>query len=149
MPATLDDALKLAIQLQSVETAQKRLHKEKRGSEGAVAVQQMDTAETSPSNAVYYRGSADANLKIQELTKEVQCLSDELAQMKGRDFRPRQQSDTTRRRPNEFSGSCWSWTHKKELSYTPRPWQRQTARDYPHCGECSYKQFNPSGQWAC
>ena len=109
MPATLDDALKLAIQLQSVETAQKRLHKEMRGSKGAVAVQQMDTAETSPSNAVYYHGSADANLKIQELTKEVQCLSDELAQMKGRDFRPRQQLDTTRRRPHEFFRSCWSY----------------------------------------
>ena len=92
MPATLDDALKLAVQLQSVETAQKWPHKEMWGSEGAVAVQQTDTAETSPSNAVYYHGSTDAKLKLQELTKEVQCLSDEFVQIKGRDFRPQQQS---------------------------------------------------------
>ena len=103
MPATLDDALKLAVQLQSVETAQSGYTRRC----GVLKVQHTDTAETSPSNAVYYRGSTDANLKIQELTKEVQHLSDELAQIKGRDFRPRQQSDTTRR-STEFPGSCWS-----------------------------------------
>ena len=40
MPMTFDDALQLAIQLQSVEAAQKRLHKElHRGEASAMAVQ--------------------------------------------------------------------------------------------------------------
>lgn len=107
MLTTLDDALKLATQLQSVEIAQKRLHKEMRGSEDAVTVKQVEATGTSTPNAVYHPGNTDANLKIQELTKEVQHLADKLAQVKGRQFRPRQQSDT-RRRPNDFSRSCWS-----------------------------------------
>ena len=64
MPATLDDALKLAIQLQSVEAAQKRLQKEVHSAEDALAMRRTDAAETSPSNAVYYSGKADADLKI-------------------------------------------------------------------------------------
>ena len=72
----------------------KRLHKEIRSTEDVLVVQQTDAAESSPSNAVYYSGNADANLKIQELTNEVQRLSDEPVQLKGKKFRPRQQPRT-------------------------------------------------------
>ena len=112
MPGTLDDALKLAIQLQTVEAAQKRLHQDMHSSKDALVVQQTSPVDTNPEpmNAVYYsdnRPSADASRKIQELTKEVQRLSDELVQMKERQFQP-QQRVGTRRGVTNFSGSCWS-----------------------------------------
>ena len=112
MPATLDDVLKLFIQLQTVEAAQKRLHQDMHSSKDALVVQQTSPVDTNlePLNAVYYsdnRPSADASRKIQELTKEVQRLSDELVQMKGRQFQPQQQAGT-RRGATNISGSCWN-----------------------------------------
>ena len=105
MPAMLDDAQKLAIQLQSVETVQKWLHKEGHSSGEALAVQQAVVEVPSGSNAVNRQHNSDA--RIQELTKEVQRLSEELAQIKGRQSRPRQQSGS-RSRPSNVLGPCWN-----------------------------------------
>ena len=92
MPATFDDALKVAVQLQSVETAQKRLYKDvHRGETTTMAVQLGEEQTTSYADATTANTSANAVLrkdfdimtaKLEEMTKELQQISEELAQLK-------------------------------------------------------------------
>ncbi len=92
MPETLEAALSLAIQQQSVETAQQRLHKEMRH-EGsmAMALQQGDEGAGSEcgqtgSNAVApIRGTSRErpDPRVDEMARELRRLSNELAQLRG------------------------------------------------------------------
>ena len=116
MPATFDDALQVAVQLQSVETAQKRLYKDvHRGETTAMAVQLGEEQTTSYADATTTNTSANAVLrkdfdpttaKLEEMTKELQRISKELAQLKtGRttNVKSRQQQQ----RP-EAGPICWN-----------------------------------------
>ena len=86
MPATLDAALSLAVQQQSVETAQKCLFKEiHRGDAVAMALQQRGEEEETEaaSNAMSRkRACRTFDLRLDEISKELRRLSSELAQLR-------------------------------------------------------------------
>ena len=75
MPETFEDALQLAIQLQSVEAAQKRLHKEvHRGEAAAMAVQLGEEqtilhTQATTANAVVKHDLNTTAAKLEEMTK--------------------------------------------------------------------------------
>ena len=72
MPATFDDAVQLAIQLQSVETAQKRLHKELHYAEATALTvhlgeeQSTSFTEASTTNAVGKQGQNTTAAQLEE-----------------------------------------------------------------------------------
>ena len=79
MPATFDAALELAIQLESVETAQRRLYKEVRqGEVSAIAVQtdvQLQVTPQTEANASSIITNQDPNTtsaKLEQMSKELQ-----------------------------------------------------------------------------
>ena len=90
MPATLDAALTLAVQQQSVEKAQQRLYKEiHRGDVTAMALQQRgekEGTESDPaaaSNAMSReRACGTFDPRLDELSKDLRRLSSELAQLR-------------------------------------------------------------------
>ena len=76
MPSSLDEALQLAVQRQSVELAQKRLHKERSQVEPTFSLQTSPAAPDA-ANAVAVTNSR----QIAELAKQLQRLTEEVAQL--------------------------------------------------------------------
>ena len=83
MPAMLDVALSLAVQQQSVETAQQRLFKEiHRGDAVAMAQQQREERTEAASNAMSREQACRTfDPRLDEMSKELCRLSSELAQL--------------------------------------------------------------------
>ena len=81
MPASLDEALRLAVQKQSVEVAQKQLHRERSQVESTFSLQTVHSGApvVTPEAANTITGSN--NWQLAELTKQVQRLTEELAQL--------------------------------------------------------------------
>ena len=78
MPRTFDDALELAMQLQSVETAQKRLYKEvHHGEASAMSVQLGGEPTTSHVEASATNAGLkdDTTARLEEMTKELRRIS--------------------------------------------------------------------------
>ncbi len=96
-PPDLDEALELAVKHEAVESAQKRLYKEKKraGSEtqSLTVIEEQDTV-----NAV----ASDA--KVDMLTRKVQELSEEIARLRGSESRESRDSGPTR----NMDVICWN-----------------------------------------
>ena len=113
MPATFDDALQLAVQLQSVETAQKQLHKEvHRGEATTMAVQLGEDqtashAEATALNAVTKPDFNSTSAKLEEMAKEIRRLSTELAQLKTGQATTEGQNQPQRQQPGA-GPTCWN-----------------------------------------
>ena len=126
MPDTLEGALSLAVQQQSVETAQQHLYKEMhRGEAAAMALQQRsdeeDTRTESASNAMS-RDSARETFdpRFVEMSKELRRLSSELSQLRGGPSRRGSQwqhGQRGRGRP-----TCWNCGERGHIRRNcPRP----------------------------
>ena len=112
MLATLDAALTHAVKQQSVETVQQRLYKEiHRGDATAMALQQRgekEGTESDPaaSNAMLReRACGTFDRRLEELSKELRCLSSELAQL----WSDQSQSELQRRQGQrgKVGPTCW------------------------------------------
>ena len=77
MPPSLDEGVRLAVQKQSVELAQKRLHREHSQVDSTFSLQaEYPQATPEAANAIMGTNS----WQIAELTKQLQRLTDEVAQ---------------------------------------------------------------------
>ena len=124
MPATLDKALQLAIQLESVETAQKRLHRDNSQREEALAVEPVQS-ETS----ALQRGSGNQpHSTVEELALLVRKLTEEVAQLRTDHERSGERREQRLRGP-----VYWNCHRRGDLRYNctqrdaqvSRPWDSQ------------------------
>ena len=110
MPTILDAALQLASQQESVEAAQKRLHKEKSHAE-SLAVDQTDDVSRGacPSSVAAIRScgtQSQTEVVVEQLTKQLRQLSEKVAQLRSRTTRTTQQTD--QQQQWRFGlGPCW------------------------------------------
>ena len=112
MPVTLDAALSLAVQQQSVEMARQRLYKEiHRGDAAAMALQQRGEeegtqADPAASNAMSReRACGTCDPRFDELSKELRRLSSELAQFRSDRSRGERQRRQDQR--GKSGPTCW------------------------------------------
>ena len=98
MPRSIDEALHIANQQETVEIAQKRLHKEKHLTSEALALEtdverfQLGVAtQASVNTTVSEHNRHGRNSEIEELTTQVKYLTKEVAQLRGERADRRQQ----------------------------------------------------------
>ena len=143
IPATFDDALQLAVQLQSVETAQKRLHKEvHRGEATTMAVQLGEDqtasyAEATASNAVAKPDFNSTSAKLEEMAKEIRRLSSELAQLKTGQATTEGQNQPQRQQPGA-GPTCWNCNERGHV---------QRSCPHPRRGGRGRGRMRASGQY--
>ena len=102
LPGTMDGALQKATQLELVEAAQRRLHKEK--AEALVVGQQEDATEPTESNVMTVSRSTNRTEDIvEELAKQLQKLTDEVSQLRSSPIPP---ADHQKPRRTDV-GACW------------------------------------------
>ena len=98
MPATLDLALELARCLESVELAQRRLHREKRGAEALSVTDPAEEDEPSQANALRRYDSRRTERQIEELSRQVRRLTEEVARL---------QDGSVDGQPQKKGPVCW------------------------------------------
>ena len=122
MPRTIDEALRIANQQETVEIAQKRLHKEKHLTSEALALEtdverfQQGVA-TQPSANTTRHGR---NSEIEELTTQVKYLTKEVAQLRG------ERADRRQRGP-----VCWGCRERGHLRRNCPKQRKQQDRKQP------------------
>ena len=129
MPATPDKALQLALQLESVESAQKRLHRDKRQQAEALAVEPLQSETSATGLQRVTPGTNPAQQCMEELALQVRKLTEEVAQLRtGRSGERREQRT---KRP-----VCWNCHRQGHLRRNCpqrdvrglRPWDGQRRR---------------------
>ena len=125
-PKTLEDALALAQRHLAVETAQKRLHRRPLEQHAAQSLAESQTMTYGDeTNALYRSGGATANAQLEGLSRQVQWLSEELAQMRGEGERSKP--------PKRVPPICWGCNERGHLRrncprWRPPPGDRQHNR---------------------
>ena len=129
LPATMDEALQKATQQELVEAAQRRLHKEKAHATEALAVDDMSDPTTVPGVlTVRTRESAKRTEDVvEELSKQLQKLTEEVSQLRRRSTPARQDDHPTQKRADV--GVCWHCGERGHL-----------RRNCPRRGRSRYRQ---------
>ena len=130
MPASLETALEEAGKLESIETAQKRLQRVKTSTGAlpvAAAVGESETP-TPQANALKRGSGIPLDPRVDELTKEVKRLTQELAQLRGEKGEQRPPRSAPRRNPNIVCWNCRGRGHIQQ--YCPQPRDQQPLNFY-------------------